>query len=178
MANDKEAKVRNKDDELKEQVQEALNSDKGLKSYGIRADVVEGQAQLHGIVDTLADKMQVERLVSRMPGIKSVDLAIAVSTDGAVSDRDVEFEVSEEFQGDPNIDLKHVGAKVSKGVVTLVGNTDDPSEIESARKAAAKARGVTEVKDQIELKPKELGLEEIFHSQVRTDEEKEAYKEN
>jgi hyperosmotically inducible protein len=53
-----------------------------------------------------------------------------------------------------------------------LGNTEDPAEIEAAKQAAAKARGVREVVSQVKLKgPDDMSLEEIFHSQVRNDEE-------
>ncbi len=157
------------DDNLKDLLQIALNSDNNLEGYGLRADVVEGEAQLHGIVDTLSEKHHAERIARSIEGIRKVDSAISISTDGKITDSDVEFEVSEEFEADPDIDTRGIGARSSKGVVALVGNTDDPAEVEKARQAAAKARGVTRVVSHVQIGEEELSPEELFHSQVRTD---------
>lgn len=157
------------DDNLKDLLQTALDSDKNLRGYGLRADVVEGEAQLHGIVDTLSEKHHAERVARSIEGIRKVDSAISISTDGKISDSDVEFEVSEELEADPDIDTRNIGARSSKGVVALVGHTDGPQEVEKARQAAAKARGVTRVVSHVKIGEEEFSPEEIFHSQVRTD---------
>lgn len=128
-----------------------------------------GEAQLHGIVDTLSEKHHAERVAWSIEGIRKVDSAISISTDGKITDSDVEFEVSEELEADPDIDTRNIGARSSKGVVALVGHTDGPQEVEKARQAAAKARGVTRVVSHVKIGEEEFSPEEIFHSQVRTD---------
>lgn len=158
-----------RDDSLKVLLQIALDSDKNLSGYGLRADVVEGEAQLHGIVDTLSEKHHAERIARSIDGIRKVDSAVSISTDGNITDSEVEFEVSEELEADPDIDTRNIGARSSKGVVALVGHTDDPAEVEKARQAAAKARGVTRVVSHVKIGEEELSPEEIFHSAVRTD---------
>ena len=142
------------DNQLKEQLQNALDSDLNLLSYGLGADVVEREAQISGVVDTLAEKKRAEELARRIPGITRVNAAIAVSADGPITDKDVEFEVSEELEAHPDVNTKNIGAKVERGVVTLVGNTSDPAEVKAAREAASKARGVTEVHSQVKVRSK------------------------
>lgn len=174
-----------KDDMLKQDLQRVLDQDANLRSYHLEADVVEGQAQLHGVVDVLAEKKRAEDLARSITGIHDVDSAISISTDGPVTDKDVEFEVSEELDAAAGVDPKHIGAKSSRGVVTLVGRTDDPDEIKAARKAAESARGVAVVRSRVRVegaggKGVDGGAGEgdtspgrIFHSQVRNDREKE-----
>lgn len=162
------------DDRLREQVQNALKSDPNVSAYSLGADVVEREAQIHGIVDTLSEKQRVEELARGVPGIRKVDSAIAVSTDGPITDRGVEFEVSEELRAHPDVSTRNIGAKSSRGVITLVGTTGDPSEIEAAKEAASRARGVTKVISQVKIRnetAKEMSPEEIFHNQVRSDRE-------
>ena len=159
-----------KDDEMRLEIQAILDQDKNLKSYALKADVVEGQAQLHGVVDVLAEKKRAEELARGVPGIRSVDAAISISTDGPITDSDVDFEVAEELSATPDIDPRHIGAKSSHGVVTLVGRTDDPDEIRAATKAAESARGVTVVRSRVKV---ERAPDEIFHSQVQNDREDE-----
>ena len=86
-------KDENGDDSLKDTLQMALDNDKNLRSYGLRVDVVEGNARLHGIVDTLSEKDRAERIARSIEGIKRVDSAISISTDGKITDSEVEFEV-------------------------------------------------------------------------------------
>ncbi len=160
-----------KDEKLKELLQNALQKDINLKGYALKGDVVEGEAQLQGIVDTLAEKEHAGNLTKNISGIKKVDNSISISTDGDITDSDVAFEVSEELSANPNINLKHISAKISGGVVTLVGNVTDPAEIEEARHTASKARGVTKVVSQVKVQKSEMNLEQIFHSQVNNDED-------
>ena len=160
-----------KDEKLKEALQRELEKDVNLKGYALKGDVVEGEAQLLGIVDTLAEKGHAENIAKSISGIKKVDNSISISTDGDITDGSVDFEVAEELNANPNVNLKHIGAKSSDGIVTLVGNVTDPNEIEEARYSTGKARGVTEVKSQVKVQKPEMSLEEIFYSQVNNDEE-------
>ena len=159
------------DAQLKERLQSALEDDKNLRSYALKGDVVEGEAQLQGIVDTLSEKEHAEKVAKNIHGINSVANAVSISTDGAITDSAVVFEVAEELNANPNVDLKHIYAKSSNGIVTLIGNVTDPSEIDAAKEAARKARGVKKVVSQVRILKPEINLEEIFHSQVNNDDE-------
>lgn len=160
------------DEELKEHVRSLLQVDKDLRGYGLNADVVQGEVQLQGIVDTLKEKERAEKLASSIPGVKGVANAISISTDGAIRDRDVATEVTEELATNHRVDLRRIGvAAVDRGTVVLKGHTDDPQEIEAARTAAASARGVTDVVTDVKPEKKEPTLKDIFHNQVRNDKE-------
>lgn len=139
------------DQELSEELQVLLDVDKNLRSYGLTGDVVDGTARLSGVVDTLAEKEYAEKLAQGIPGVERVESAISLSTDGPITDKETEFEVSEELAADPRVDLKKIGARSSKGVVTLVGRASSPAEIQAARRAAKKARGVTQVRSRVKL---------------------------
>ncbi|WP_258360835.1 BON domain-containing protein [Moorella sulfitireducens] len=158
---------------LREKVRQVLREDKDLRGYGLNADVVGGEVQLQGIVDTLKEKERAERLIRQVPGIKGVANTVAVSTDGAIRDEDVTMEVNEELDLDPRVNLRHIGPKSvdGHGTVVLQGRTDDQAEVEAARKAAAKARGVTRVVSRVKVGEGEMSLEDIFHSQVNNDRE-------
>ncbi|QGP92169.1 BON domain protein [Neomoorella glycerini] len=159
------------DASLREKVRQILREDKDLRGYGLNADVVEGEVQLQGIVDTLKEKERAGKLVGRVPGVKSVANAVAISTDGAIRGEDVTMEVNEEMDLDPRVDLRHIGAESvdGHGTIVLKGRVEDPAEVEAAREAAAKARGVTRVVSQVKVGEEEMSLEDIFHSQVNND---------
>lgn len=158
------------DEALKERVQAVLNRDKGMRGYGLKADVIGGEVQLTGIVDTLSEKERLEQIVYSVEGVRGFENGVSISTDGAINDADVTAEVMEELEADPRVDLKNVGAKSVKGKVFLQGKVSDRAEEEAAVKAAAKARGVTDVVSQIDMETAgELTLEDIFHSQVNNE---------
>lgn len=160
------------DKELRKMVQAVLDNNDEIKVYGVRAEVNKGHVELSGIVDTLAERRRLYELINAVPGVKGVDLGISISTDGAIDDEDVKFEVAEELGADPDVNLRHVGAKVVDGVVYLKGTVEDPADEQAALKAAAKARGVKDVVSEIKIRRRDLAdasLEEIFHSQVNND---------
>lgn len=160
------------DDNLQKQVTPVIENDKNLHGYGLHTDVTEGEVQLQGIVDTLQEKKRAERLARQTLGVKRVDNAISISTDGAITDQDVIMEVNEELQT-AGVDLHDIGAETAggHGTVILRGKTDDPAKVEEAMEATAKARGVTRVLNQVKLGEEELTLADIFHSQVNNDQE-------
>lgn len=161
----------NTDKKLREQVRSVIENDKDLRGYGLNTDVVEGHAQVQGIVDTLKEKERVREISRQTTGIKGVSAAVSISTDGAITDSDVVMEVEQELNS-AGIDLKQIGAKTAgHGTVILKGRTNDSSKIEVAKEAASKARGVTEVISQVKLGEEELSMEKIFHSQVNNDNE-------
>lgn len=166
----------NSDDELKMQISSLLKNDRNLGSYGLNCDVINGEVQLQGIVDTLREKKWAEDLVQQVPGVKGVANSISVSTDGAITDQDMIQEVEEELKGDPDGNPNKIGVKSAhRGKVVLAGHAENRSEIEKAINAASKARGVTEVISQVkqddETVTPENTAEIIFHSQVNNDEE-------
>ena len=159
------------DENLKKALRKKLKDDINLRGYALEGDVVKGEARLQGIVDALAEKDHAANIAKSVAGIKKVDNGISVSTDGDITDSAVDFEVAEELNANPNVNLKHVGAKSSHGRVTLVGNAADPNEVEEALRSASKARGVTKVESQVKVRKPEMTLQEIFHSQVNNDDE-------
>lgn len=164
----------NSDDKVHQRTRRILRKDKDLRGYDLNTDVVNGEVQLQGVVDTLQEKERAEELVRGVPGVKGVAGAVSISTDGAITDKDVIIEVKEELESAPDVDLHHIGvASVNAhGKVVLRGRTSDPAKIDAAVEAASKARGVTKVVSQVKLSAEELSLEDIFHSQVRNDQEK------
>ncbi|WP_334110690.1 BON domain-containing protein [Thermodesulfitimonas autotrophica] len=157
--------------ELKAAVEALLARDKNLRGYGIRVNVDRNTVYLTGVVDTLSEKEYLAALVSALPGVDRVVPDIAISTDSAINDGAVLAEVAEELQV-ARVDPKHIGAKVKDGVVTLIGRTDDPAELATAREAAAKARGVKGVTTTVRLRKDDREtLAAIFHRQVKNDRE-------
>jgi len=159
------------EEQLRKQVKYILDNDLDLRSYALKADVAGDEVRVEGVVDTLEEKQRVERLLHSIPGVRTVDSAISISTDGAVKTQDVTMEAQEELQLDDRVDPYHIGAESigGHGTVVLRGRTGDPKELEAAIRSASKARGVTRVLNQVKTKPEEMTLEDIFYSQVNND---------
>lgn len=165
----------NKDEELRRKVQDALDSDNRTRNYQLKADVINGEAQITGIVDTLSEKEQVNQIVSSVGGIKRVENGVTMSTDGSIVDEDVIEEVTEELNADPQVGLKKVGAKSVKGNVYLVGTVGSVEEEKAAIRAASRARGVKSVVSQLKINTDNYDyddLGQIFHHQVNNDQER------
>ena len=123
----------------------------GLGVYGLKARCSGSLLTLQGIVDVLAEKIRAEEIAGRSPGVRRVENAITVCTDGSVDDEDVAMEVAEELAADPA--RTGVGAEVSGGRVKLVGQVPTAAAAAGAIAAAAKARGVREVASELSLAP-------------------------
>jgi len=160
-----------KDNIIRERVQRVLDTDKGMRGYGIKADVVDGVVNLTGIVDTLSEKRRLSDIVAQVEGVKEVGNYVSISTDGYIDDEDVAMEVEEELNMAENVNRKHVGTEVKNGTVFLKGRARSEEEERAAVNAASKARGVRKVVSNLKKKRKAgyLAPEEIFHSQVNND---------
>lgn len=157
-----------RDRELKNRVENAIEKDYELnKLYDVNVDVTEEEVQLVGVVDTLSEKETAEKLVKRVPGVNYLNNNLTVCTDGAITDRGVEFEVGEELHADPKVD-PNIGVISRHGKAFLVGRCDDKKAIKAAANAAARARGVKQVISQVRPTEKDIS-KDIFHSQVRND---------
>ncbi len=164
----------NRDEELRRKLQDALDSDIRTRNYKLKADVIDGEAQVTGIMDTLSEKEQVNQIASSVGGIKRVENGVSISTDGSITDGDVLFEVNEELNADPEVNLRHVGAQSVKGNVFLVGTVGGAAEEKAAIRAASRARGVKSVVSQLKINTDNYDLDDlgqIFHHQVNNDRE-------
>lgn len=133
------------DSELAEAVEKRLRADPGLKKYGIAVTGHEGTVILQGVVDVMADRERARKLAERVAGVKKVEEALTVSTDGQITDADVQLEAVQELEGDPRVDTRLIGTEVEKGIVHLKGRAPHAGMVRAAMEAAARARGVRDV---------------------------------
>ncbi|MBC7346033.1 MAG: BON domain-containing protein [Clostridia bacterium] len=160
---------------LQARVQRWLDGDKDLRGYGLKAQVTGGKVLVSGTVDTLAEKQRLENALKEIPGVEAVESAVALSTDGAVRDEEIEEEVRQELEAAPGVAGHRVGVTVRGGTAVLRGDVADSEEAQAAVLAAAKARGVRRVASHLQRRGRgEAHLEELFHGQVRNDAEQES----
>ncbi len=136
--------------ELQKVVADWLSRDPRLAPYGLKARVNQGFVTLQGVVDVLAEKEYAEEQLRSMADVRGVENSLVICTDGGIDDEDVAFEVSEELWADPSVP-DTIGVDVRSGRVRLLGQADTLAQEFAAKKAAMKARGVTEVTSEIRL---------------------------
>ncbi|PKM83172.1 MAG: hypothetical protein CVU88_02955, partial [Firmicutes bacterium HGW-Firmicutes-13] len=141
----------NRDTKLKKTIEEFIRRDKNLSGYDINVRVLKGKTTIQGVVDTLADKTQAQKVVESIEGVGGVENNITVSTDGAVDDRHVYMEIQQELEGDPRLKDTGVKVQVHKGKVTLSGKVDSAHEKHAVQDAVSKAVGVKQVIDNINV---------------------------
>ncbi|MFZ5643382.1 MAG: BON domain-containing protein [Bacillota bacterium] len=160
--------------DVERQAQALLDTDDRTKNYNLKVRINDGVASVTGIVDTLAEKEQVDQILSGIKGFNGIDNGVSISTDGSIIDEDVVEEATEELNAAPGVDLRNVGVKSVKGNVYLMGNVSGPEEEKAAIRAASRARGVKSVISQLKIHTDEYDtddLRQIFHHQVNNDRE-------
>lgn len=135
----------NDDKYLALKVHSSIMDDPGLRVYGIKVSSSNGVVRLQGIVDVFAEKMRAESIAVRVSGATHIENNLTVSTDGRMTDEDINFEVAEELRLAPDVDITKVHGDSKKGVVHLYGDVDHPDEAKAAVWAVAKARGVKDI---------------------------------
>lgn len=136
---------------LQREVEEALKSSRLLRTTDIRIDIHHGEVTLYGLVDVLAEKWRAAEIVSRVPGVRTVDNSLTVAMDRPVDDKQIAAAVTERLSADPRVDLHRVAVRVEKGVVWLEGGAGTVAEAEAAKEQAAGVIGVKEVLVNMEI---------------------------
>lgn len=139
-----------RDEELKSKVEAAINADKGMRGYDINVRVQDEIVHLEGMVDVLREKQRAQEIASGVHGVRDVENNLTVSTDGGITDGDVEFEIAEELRAH-GIDTKNVWVNVESGVARIRGRVASLGEAKAAVEAVAKARGVKDVVDETKV---------------------------
>lgn len=148
-------------DRLAQELYAAFHTAPEFKGYDINVTARNGHVNLQGIVDVKADADRAIAFAKNFPGVVSVENNLTVSTDGAVDDGDVYLEVAQELAADPRINAEKFHFTVENRIVSLHGRTASAAEREAAAQAAAKARGVRSVNNQIKVGDKEPDLDDI-----------------
>ncbi len=145
------------DRQLAVEVARRLAAEELLGPYDIHVEARDGRVVLQGVVDVLAEKQAAERAARQVPGVRQVENDLTLSTDGAITDADVQMEVAEELSADPVVAPRHLGVRVAGGVARLLGRVASDEEERAALSAAAKARGVVDVVSELEVEPEIAG---------------------
>ena len=136
--------------ELARKVKEALMERTRSTGVDVKVEVRgEGMIRLAGIVDVLSERVAAEDIARRVPGVSKVINDLTVSMDGQFTDKHIEKEVVERLGSRP--ETAGVGARVSQGVVTLLGRVENLARARAAVRLAERTRGVREVRSELRL---------------------------
>jgi osmotically-inducible protein OsmY len=144
------------DSELRNDVQEELKWEPGVKPAAIGVAVKDGVVILNGYVDSHAEKWAAERAAKRVSGVKAVAEEIEVRLPGLSERSDSEIAHAAENVLDWNaaVPREGIGVTVEHGWITLEGKVNWQVQKEAAESAVRHLMGVKGVSNQITLKPK------------------------
>ncbi|MEJ6949741.1 BON domain-containing protein [Natronospora cellulosivora (SeqCode)] len=153
-------------------MQATIDSDRNVGPYGLKVEEGEKLINVTGVVDTLDEVNYTKKLVKDLNPNKKLEMAVSISTDGAITDNDSEMEVAEEIADNSELS-DNINIRVDKGKVTLSGRVENEELKKEAANVAAKARGVIDVVNDIEVQSfdRNENYDDIFHSQVRNDDD-------
>ena len=104
----------------------------GLKSCGISAEVVDGQATLNGQVASWSERQEAELLATEVRGVKSVASNLQVLHKTKRSDDEIQKDIIATIDRDVYLSALPIRVSVKKGVVTLKGSVANAYQKERA----------------------------------------------
>jgi osmotically-inducible protein OsmY len=151
------------DEEIKNDIVQALKWDVLVERNNISVDVKGGRVKLTGTVGSAAEKSRAMTLAS-VTGMKEVDasgLEVEPSQDkekmpsrGIITDEQIKKAVQNALLVDPRVTALKVMVDVTGQVVTLRGVVETLEAKRAAQQDALNTRGVTVVKNRLKVKPK------------------------
>lgn len=131
---------------LMREVKDALLSQTDSAGIDVKVAAENGWVRLHGVVDALSHKTAAEEIARRIPGVRRIENDITVANEETFSDKDLLAAVTERITRLP--EYRNIGARVHKGVVTLVGHAGSYGDVQEAVRISEGCPGVKEVKVQ------------------------------
>jgi osmotically-inducible protein OsmY len=155
VANDLEVKLatgsERPDPDIAHDAVEKLKRDLPYSSQNIKVTVREAWITLEGDVDWDFQRRSAEAAVRNVKGAKGVINLIRIKE--RVSATDVKEKIEEALKRSAEVDASRITVMTNGGSVTLRGRVRSWAEKEQAEKAAWRAPGVFEVKNEIQVDP-------------------------
>jgi len=116
------------DDELKQDVIEALAVDPATDSYELDVKVNDGVVMLSGTVESWAEKLLAERVVKGVKGVEKIENKIDYEHETQRPDYEIQADIEQRLKWDPYIYEEFIDVDVNKGVVLLTGTVGSAAE--------------------------------------------------
>ena len=142
--------------EIQQDVMNQLKWNPFLKASEIGVSIKNGIVTLSGQVDSYAQKLEAERTVRKVAGVKAIaeDIEIGVSPSYKKSDTEIAGSVLNALKWHSAVPEDRLEVKVEDGVVTLGGEVEWEYQRNSARNAVVNLLGVRSVINNIAINPK------------------------
>ncbi len=134
----------NNDLHLMKEVKDALLTQTDSAGIDIKVSAEDGWVRLYGVVDVLSHKTTAEEIARKIPGVRRIENDITVANEETYTDKDLLRHLTEKLTKFP--EYRNIGARVHKGVVSLVGHAGSYGDIQEATRICEKVPGVKEVK--------------------------------
>lgn len=151
----KDEYVPRSDQEIQKAIRDAFLFDPRVFSFDVRPEVLAGWVTLKGQVDNLKAKEAAESVARHTTGVTGVHNRIKVRSTGNLSDAQIEQNIIDRLKKDPWLVSNEIGISVSGGTAYLSGLVDTQFERGHAETVAYGARGVVEVRNQIDVSDKD-----------------------
>lgn len=156
VANDINVKVAGEgipnDTEIAQAVRQALKWDVLVPEEDIQSTVSDRWVTLTGKVDRISQREDAERAIRHLTGVRGVNNLIKVIP-ATVAPETVREAIETALERRADRDAGRIAVAVRDGTVTLSGNVASWAEKRAVLGAAGHAPGVTEVDDQLEIRP-------------------------
>jgi osmotically-inducible protein OsmY len=156
-----EKKVRLSDRQLQVMVQEKL-SDSALYYTDIGVDFQEGTLTLSGRVDTLQQKMELDRMAGNLPGIEHMVNRVQIGYEFPPDDQTLKNKVLLAISELGHSGVEDLKVRVVRGVVFLKGQVRHQTDKKPLLEKVAGVKGVKEIDDTITFDAQESSREGLL----------------
>jgi osmotically-inducible protein OsmY len=141
------------DDAIREEVLYELKWDPKITSSDIAVTVKEAVVALSGFVPSYWEKLEAEKAVKRVRGVRGVANDINIALSSKQTDPEIARSAVHELRNHVGIPSAGVKVTVENGWVTLEGSVDWQYQKALAESSVKKLKGVTGIDNRIEIKP-------------------------
>ena len=143
------------DKDLRRAVLDELDFDPSLDACDIGVAVADGVVTLTGHVGSYAEKVEAERAVRRVRGLRAIaqEIEVRYADDKKVADDQIAARALAIIDWSVHLPKDAIQVKVAGGWVTLTGTVDWRYQMAGAEAAVRKLTGVHGVTNLIEVKP-------------------------
>jgi osmotically-inducible protein OsmY len=163
VANDIEVKLeggsQRTDSEIAQAVRHALEWNVLVPSDQIHSTVAKGWVTLEGNVQCYRERVDAERAISHLPGVRGVINKIQITA--RVEPERVKFLIEDVLERRADREADRIKVKVVDGDVTLTGAVNSWDEKRAILGAVSHAPGVRELHDQLVIDPYKMRIESV-----------------
>ncbi len=139
------------DSAVRQAVRDAMLYDPRVFSFNVNVDVSDGVATLRGTVDNLKAKRAAAEDARNTVGVMAVRNRLHVRPGADGSDEDIASEIMAAVQRNPYLERDEIDVRVVDGMAYLSGEVDTYFKKAEADDIAARVRGVTEVRNYLDV---------------------------